>query len=91
MQLDQARRDFRIEKESILERAHKQQSKLEDKVREMQIMTDKQMEDLRSQTTYKRLKVEKRYEERQERLEKEKDELTAKVSDLTDSLARDTT
>ena len=46
-------------------------------------MADKQIDDLRSQTTFKRLKVEKKYEEIKERLQKEKEQLTSKVNDLT--------
>ena len=43
-------------------------------------MAEKQLDDLRSKTTLKRLEVEKNFEEVKERLEKEKDKLTVKVT-----------
>ena len=77
------RNDFRAEKEAILEKASNERQKRDDKIRETQIMADKQLEDLRTSTTLKRLKVEKQYEETKERLEKEKKRLTDQVSSLS--------
>jgi len=41
------RNEFRAEKDAILERASHERQKRDDKVRETQIMADKQIDDLR--------------------------------------------
>ena len=50
----------------------------------MQHAHEKEIEDLRSKTTLKRLEIEKNFEEVKERLENERDKLNKKVSKLTD-------
>jgi len=45
-------------------------------------MADKQLDDVRTQTTLKRLTIEKQYEETKERYEKERKKLTSQVKTL---------
>ena len=52
-------------------------------------MADKQMEDMKSKQTHKRLEAEKNYEEVKERLEKEKDKLMLQVAELTEKTTRE--
>ena len=55
----------------------------------MQHAHEKEIEDLRSKTTLKRLEVEKNFEEVKERLTKEKNKLSKQVNKLSDQTAKD--
>jgi len=55
----------------------------DDKIRDIKLKSEKDLEDFRSATTLKRLEVEKNLTEVKERLEKEKDKLTLQVTELT--------
>jgi hypothetical protein len=55
----------------------------DDKIRDIKLKSEKDLEDLRSATTLKRLEVEKNFQEVKERLEKEKDKLNLQVTELT--------
>ena len=66
---------FRNEKEIIQEKAEKEKQKIKDQLRTMQHAHEKEIENLRSKTTLKRLEIEKNFEEVKERLSKEKNKL----------------
>lgn len=75
---------FRHEKASLQEKFLKEKQKQDDDMRTMQHAHEKELDDLRSKTTLKRLEVEKNFEEVKERLEKEKEKLSSKVQKLSD-------
>jgi len=90
MEVTKMLHDFRVEKEGILEKATKERHKRDDKIRDLQIQSEKQLDDMRSKTTLKRLELEKKHEETQDRLTKEKDKLNVKVTELTEKTTQDT-
>lgn len=61
----------------------------DDKIKDLELKAERDLANMRSNNTMKRLEAEKNFEEVRDRLEKEKDKLNQQVADLTEKTEKE--
>ena len=81
--------DFRKEKEALLDKQQKERHKADDLLRDQQIKSEEQIQNLKNKAVFQKLDAQKTHEEIKEALVKEVDKLSLKVADLTEKTTRE--